>query len=138
MKLDLKLYFFLRKQAHSEDLPPTKAALYQAVLRAHFQLMVWNNDQVPNPKLPSPLNYGWSIKEDNAYIPVMTTLPPAPGAITSLVECGCPTSDCKSSRCSCAHATPPLNCTELCGCTTSNCRNRDEVQQDPIDNDLEE
>ena len=41
---ELRWLFFIRKQAHSEELPPAKATLYQAVLRAHFQLIVWNNN----------------------------------------------------------------------------------------------
>ena len=33
-------FLFQRKQAESERLPPTKAALKQAILRAHYQAMV--------------------------------------------------------------------------------------------------
>ena len=43
-----------KRQAESDRISPTKAALHQAILRAHYQLMVWNNDHVPNPVLPSP------------------------------------------------------------------------------------
>ena len=39
--------------------PPTQAALHQAVLRAHYQLLVWNKDIVPNPVLPSPEGGLW-------------------------------------------------------------------------------
>ena len=135
---ELRWLFFKRKQVHSEELPPTKATLYQAVLRAHFQLIVWNNDIIPNPELLSPLGYGWCINEDNSYSPVMTINRPAPDSIVSLVKCGCTKSDCKASRCSCAKAIPSLKCTELCECTTSNCRNREEVEQDPINGDIDE
>ena len=34
--------------------PPTQAALHQAVLRAHYQVLVWKRDIVPNPVFPSP------------------------------------------------------------------------------------
>ena len=42
-------------QAQSERLLPAQASL---ILRAHHQCMVWHNDIVPNPQLPSPENYG--------------------------------------------------------------------------------
>ena len=40
-------------------LPPTKAALIQAIKRAHFQRIVWYNDTVAYPNIPSPSEYGW-------------------------------------------------------------------------------
>ena len=123
----LRWLFFKRKQAHSEELPPTKATLYQAVPRAHFQLIVWNNDIMPNPELLSPLGYGWCMNEDNSYTSVMTTNPPTPDSIVRLVKCGCTKSDCKSSRCSFAKVIPSLNCTELCEYTTSSCINREVI-----------
>ena len=41
-----------KKQTESDKLPPTQAALHQAILSAHFQLMVWNKDDVPYPVQP--------------------------------------------------------------------------------------
>ena len=79
---------FKKRQAETDRLPPTKAALHQAILRAHYQLMVWNNDCVPNPVLPSPQGYGWTM-ENGAWIPVLTTFSPAPEAIIQLVKCRC-------------------------------------------------
>ena len=55
---DLRWWFFRKKQAQSERLPPTQGALCEAVLCAHYQVMVWNNDIVANPDIPSPKNYG--------------------------------------------------------------------------------
>ena len=51
---ELRRSLFKKRQAESDRLPPTKAALHQAIPRAHYQLMVWDNDRVPNPVLPSP------------------------------------------------------------------------------------
>ena len=62
---DLRWLLFRRKQAESERLPPTQAALREAIKRAHYQAMIWTNDKVPNPDLPSPENYGW--KKDKGY-----------------------------------------------------------------------
>ena len=73
---DLRWLLFRKKQAQSERLPPTRGALLQAVLRAHYQTMVWNNDVVANPDITSPKNYGWE-KSDNRWLPVMTRLLPA-------------------------------------------------------------
>ena len=46
---DLRWWLFRKKQAQSERLPPPKGALCEAVLRAHYQVTVWNNDIVANP-----------------------------------------------------------------------------------------
>ena len=46
---DLRWWLFKKKQAQSEKLPPTQAALEQTVMRANYQAMVWNNDIVPLP-----------------------------------------------------------------------------------------
>lgn len=43
---ELRWSLFKKKQAQSERLPPTQAALHQAILRAHYQTMVWNHDKV--------------------------------------------------------------------------------------------
>ena len=55
---EVRWWLFRKKQAQSERLPPTHAALRQAILRAHHQALVWNNDVVANPTLPSPENDG--------------------------------------------------------------------------------
>ena len=55
---EVRWWLFRKKQAQSERLPPTQAALRQAILRAHHQALVWNNDVVANPTLPSPENDG--------------------------------------------------------------------------------
>ena len=30
--------------------------------------MVWNNDKVPNPELPSPETYGWTMDKGMFYV----------------------------------------------------------------------
>ena len=63
---ELRLWWlFKKKQVQSERLPPTFAALYQAILHAHYQLLVWNNNDVTNQVLPSPSDFGWKWEEDN-------------------------------------------------------------------------
>ncbi|CAH3164811.1 unnamed protein product, partial [Porites lobata] len=107
----LRWSLFKKNQAESERLPPTQGALHQAILRAHYQLLVWNNDHVANPVLPSPEGYGWQ-DEDGKWVPVMTNLPPAPEAIIQLVRCKCAKSRCSNNRCQCQKA--GIVCTDLC------------------------
>ena len=76
---ELRWWLFRKKQAQSERLPPTQTELHETIHRAHYQLMVWNNDRVPNPQLP-PQNYGWERMGDK-WLPVLTKLPPAPKEI---------------------------------------------------------
>ena len=51
---ELRWSMFKKRKAEADRLPPTKAALHQAILRVHYQLMVWNNDRVSNHVLLSP------------------------------------------------------------------------------------
>ena len=51
---DVRWLLFKRKQAQSEGLPPTIAALRPAILRAHYQALIWNGDILENPTLPEP------------------------------------------------------------------------------------
>ena len=55
---ELRWWIFRRKQGKAERLPPTKVALIQAIKRAHFQRIVWYNDIVANPNIPSQSEYG--------------------------------------------------------------------------------
>ena len=61
---ELRWWLFRKKLAQSERLPPTSAALNKAILPAHYQAMVWNNDRVASPHLLSPQSYGWERKGD--------------------------------------------------------------------------
>ncbi|CAH3151769.1 unnamed protein product, partial [Porites lobata] len=136
---ELRWFLFRKKQAESDKLPPTQAALHQAILRAHFQLLVWNKDTEPNPVLPSPSDYGW-VMENAEWVPVMTTLPPAPEAVIELVKCGCSKERCSTNRCQCRRA--GLLCTDLCSCSDdSECENQhddDQYQYDEDESDEDE
>lgn len=86
----LRWWLFCRKkQGQSEALPPTQGGLREAVYGStSYQAMVWNNDVVANPDLPSRENYGLE-KKDNRWLLVIIQLPQAPEAIIQLVECAC-------------------------------------------------
>ena len=123
---DVRWWLFKKKQAQSEGLPPTQAALRNAILRAHYQAMIWNNDIIANPDLPEPLECGWNLV-DGRYKPVMTTLPPAPQAVIDLVKCSCAKTRCSSNRCKCRRN--GLNCTDLCSCSedSESCDNSEDT-----------
>ena len=128
------------RQAQSDRLPPTHSALYEAILRAHYQMMVWNNDKVCVPRLPQPHGYGWE-KEGDEWIPVTTKELPAPKAIVELVKCGCKKGRCSNNRCQCRKA--GLYCTDLCCCCENDescenvCEDHDEVQSEEEDSDVD-
>ena len=52
-------YMFRKNQAESDGVPPTQGALYEAILRAHYQMIGLNNDKVCCPSLPQPDEFGW-------------------------------------------------------------------------------
>ena len=96
------------------------------ILWAHYQMMVWNSDTITNPELLSSQNYGWWMDKDE-WLPVMTTLAPAPEAVTQLVKCGCSKEWCSTHCCQCHIA--GLHCTDLCNCSdTEKCKNASEEQ----------
>ena len=72
---ELRWWLFRKKQAQSERLLPMHGTIH----RVHYQLIVWNNDRVPNPQLP-PQNYGWERMGDK-WLPVLNKLLPAPKEI---------------------------------------------------------
>lgn len=51
---DLRWQMFKKNQAQSDRLPPTLGALYEAILRTHYQMIVWNKQsmqsQVAKPR----------------------------------------------------------------------------------------
>ena len=55
---ELRWWIFRLKQAEAERLPPTNAALIQPIKIAHFQRIIWYNDTVAYPNIPSPSGYG--------------------------------------------------------------------------------
>ena len=54
---EFRWFLFRKKQAQSDRLPCTRAALVQAILHAQFNLMVWNKNNIPNSVIPSPSSY---------------------------------------------------------------------------------
>ena len=102
----------MKRQAESEKLPPTRCALQQAILRASCQGMIWEDDRVAKPEIPSPEGYGWKRDDSSEWKPVMNTLPPATDACyIHLVKCGCLKTRCPTNHFQCSKAGLP--CTDL-------------------------
>ena len=132
---ELRWWLFRKKQGQSENLPPTPEALRQAINRANYQALAWNLDTVPEQQLPSPETFGWKL-EDDKWVPVMTSLPPAPEAIIQLVKCGCIKTRCSPNRCNCWKA--ELKCTNLCNCADSGDLCDNQLDTDAEDEEEEE
>ena len=60
---DVSWWLFTKKQMTSEGLPPTKASLYPAIMRANLQAIQWQQDICQHPVIPSPSNMGWKDVE---------------------------------------------------------------------------
>lgn len=62
---DARWYLFKKKQAQTENLPPTKAALLPAIRRAHYQSMIWCNDIFPRQSYQMLRNMDGTLKMAN-------------------------------------------------------------------------
>ena len=109
---ELRWAMFKKNQSLSESMPPTRDSLMQAVLRAHYQCMIWKNDLTANQIILSPSECGWKW-EDDKWVEIMMKNLPAPDTILSLVKCNCEKAKCSTYHCSCRQVA--LYCTELCG-----------------------
>ena len=97
--------------------------------------MIWKRCTDTSPVIPSPEKYGWTVERD-IWVPVMTTILPAPQAVLNLVKCSCGKSGCKTGHCKCHKAELP--CTDMCGCDVEYpCENMKspDVEEDILDVD---
>ena len=97
-----------------ENIPPTRAALFQHVKRAAYQAgHIWGQAQIKDTSPPSPSDWGWEkTAEDGGWTPTWTTLPEASKSCRELVKCNCKKS--YLGRCKCFKSN--LKCTQLCFC----------------------
>ena len=110
---EARLELFSRHSRALENIPPTHAALKQHILRATYQAgFIWNQCLTPDPKLPSPSNWGWELGTDGVWKPRWTDLPQAQECCYELIHCGCK----KACRGLCKCFRAKLKCTALCQC----------------------
>jgi len=81
----LRWHVFRKNQAEWDRFPPTQGALYEAIHRAHYQMIVWNNDKVCCPSLPQPDGFGREKVEDK-WISVVTKAAPASNRSSAAVK----------------------------------------------------
>ena len=70
---DLRWKLFTKKQLQAEKLPP-RGALHEAIARAHYQAMVWRQDNISHRHLPPATTYGWKEEKDRGGMQHLTTL----------------------------------------------------------------
>ena len=79
---------FSKHQYESGKLAPTKMALDQKVLRAHYTAITWKSANISSPILPDPQEYGWTLNEiTNLYHPILTKNPPVSDTEVELSLC---------------------------------------------------
>ena len=116
---------FSKKQADSNRLPPTLAALKGKVSRAHYITLLWKSAHINSPSFPDSNDYGWLFNEkDQVFEPVMTSLVPPPEYIIHITACNCKT-NCSTSRYKCLKN--GLNSSDMCGC--ENCENDEKNEE---------
>ena len=109
---------FRTKQALSEKLLPTRAALIPALKRANFQSLIWSKDDQARPIIPPPTDHGWTMKDDR-LLSVMCDLSCAPDSVLQLIKCSCIKNRCLPL---CKNVSLKLVCTEMCSCNgNDNC-----------------
>lgn len=103
---------FSKKQSSWDSLPPTRECLKPVIQRAHFQAMIWKRCVISQQRLPSPCDYGWTIKE-NAFFPAYGNLVSVPENVLDLISCSCTKGHCRPP-CKCAQN--KMTCSEMCLC----------------------
>ena len=95
-----------------ENIPPTKDALLQHILRVIYQASIWFTSHERMPLIPSPEGKGW-VLESNQLKPVWMTKPVAAKVCKTLVRCHCQSEKgCRFCKC----IKLGLTCTERCRC----------------------
>lgn len=99
-----------------QSLPPTSAAAKYHSLRVYFQVQEWKG----SVSELHPTDWGWQ-ECDGGFVPLQTSLPPAPEHLLKVIRCNCQT-DCSSLRCSCKKHN--IECSPACGnCKGTSCTN---------------
>ena len=120
---ELRHQLFVSKASQSDQMPPTRDALRQHILRCNYQAAIWQRALQSEPDIPNPIGHGWSLNDEQLLTIQWTTKQPAPDELLLLIACNCRTG-CSSGRCSCLRS--GFHCTAACGCT--DCANTDQSQ----------
>ena len=115
------ILFFTANQEEN-TMPPNKDSLLKHIQRANFQSAIYKRSLQQRPDIPSPVDYGWKLHDNELEIDWMN-MQPAQESILELSTCTCKKSKCEvvghaSNNCCVFWGIP---CTELCTC--KNCCN---------------
>ncbi|KAE8740861.1 hypothetical protein FOCC_FOCC013607 [Frankliniella occidentalis] len=111
-----------------ESLPPTADAAHQHSYRVFLQVQAWRGVTLP------ATSWGWE-EQHGRYMPVLTTLRPAPEYLLKLVYCNC--KGACGGNCECRRVGLP--CTSMCGiCSGDGCTNSPTPIHDDDEEDDEE
>ena len=132
----LRSFMFSKYQYNSENLPPTFGSLKYKIFRSNYVSLTLKRADVSKQNLPSFLNYGREMV-DNNITPILTDNLPAPLALIELRACGCKTG-CKANCCKCRKS--GFTCTDMgkCPqCESNDCwiEDKDNVFEKEADND---
>ena len=115
--LRFKLYCSKQGKLEAKSIPLCLDCLKLHSRRASFQAFVWRQCLVPKPIIPSPLDHGWKMVEDEIAIK-WNTIKPAPEEVLALMFCTC-SKKCVAETCPCIgnglFSTDP--------CTKTDCQN---------------
>ena len=111
---DARCHLFSTGSRSLENIPPTRAALFQHVKRSLIQAsFIWKQSTSCHQTIPEFHQWGWEHDEHSlGWLPFWTTLPDASKACALLLHCGC-TKGCRRN-CKCWRA--GVHCTTLCKC----------------------
>lgn len=107
---------------------PTSNAAHFHILRVFHQVKQW----IGEADNMEAKDWGWSI-EHNMYVPIRSSLPPAPDELLKTIYCRCKT-NCDSKRCNCRkHG---LECSVACTeCRANTCSNMSVCDDQDSDSD---
>ncbi|KAJ8346642.1 hypothetical protein SKAU_G00280430 [Synaphobranchus kaupii] len=131
----LQYHRFCEKVASSSTyvqpqvLPPTSGAAKYHSLRVYLQVQEWKG----STDGPRPTEWGWQ-KCDEGFVPIQTTLPPAPEKLLRVIKCNCQ-AECSTLRCTCKNNN--IECTPACGnCRESSCTHSIQMPCDEDEDDI--
>ena len=104
---DARKHLFSQKSMSLENNPSTQVALKEHIKRTCFQVNLWNQSLVLDPKIPEPSDRGWT-KKSTGWQPFWTALADATKSCHELIRCNCQ-KRC-TGRCTCVIAA--LACTD--------------------------
>ena len=121
-KLRYKLFSTSRSTPDIRSLPPTDEALFQHILRSHYQVLIWKSVLLKGPPVENATDWGWEIK-NGLLEPVIGAYEVAPADVLKVVACGCESEkSCSRRNCSCNAS--GISCTTFCKCNgDTNCNN---------------